>query len=85
MCETESIDEVIPVVVICKCKSRSHDKIFIRIDAKKSSLANCIRESPCVAEAGIGALPTQTQLLYFKMSFLTSTSEISMVILTSAI
>ena len=72
MRETESIDEVIQVVAICKGKSRSHDKIFIRIDAIKSSLVNFIRESPCVAEADIGALPTQTQLLYFKTSFLTS-------------
>ena len=72
MCETENIDEVIQVVVICKGKSRSRDKIFIRIYTKKFSLVNFIRESPCVTEADIGALPTQTQLLYFKPSFLTS-------------
>ena len=78
MCETESIDEVILAVAICKGKSRSHDKFFIFfiwIDAIKSSLANFIRESPCVAEADIGALPTQTQLLYFKTSFLISTPQ----------
>ena len=76
MCESESIDEVILALAICKGKSRSHDQIFIffiLVDAIKSSLANVLRGSPCVAEVNIGALPTQTQLLYFKTSFQIST------------